>query len=201
METLIIYQRALKLVYLRAFELTDLERTYKWHNDPGLYESVCGAYRYISRTSEKEWLENKSAFSNTELNLAICLTENDEHIGNVFVRNIDWISRSCNSAGAMIGNPEYRSKGYIQAAFLLFYRHVFRDLGLNRLEVQCLVENKSIQYIAEKFNHKKEGLLRQIYFKDGDLKDAYIYSLLAKDFFELEVRLEDEAKAVVGESQ
>jgi len=183
------------IVYLRAMELSDLERTYRWHTDPSLYESVCGAYRYVSKVSEEEWLKKRAEFSNNELTLAICLTETDEHIGNVFVRNIDWISRSCNSGGAMVGKFDNRSKGYIQAALILFLRHVFKDLGLNRVECHVLVENIASQRAMEKINYKREATLRQAYFKNGVCKDAYVYAILAKDFEELEVRLAEKAQA------
>ena len=52
-----------------------------------------GVFHYASRASDEEWLRKKQMFSDEEVNLAICLTENSQHIGNIYLRNIDWIAR------------------------------------------------------------------------------------------------------------
>ena len=56
-------------VYLRALELDDLDRTYKWHNDRELYRAM-GEFHYVSRATEEEWLRKKQVFSTNEVNLA-----------------------------------------------------------------------------------------------------------------------------------
>ena len=63
----------MKPVYLRALELDDLDRTYKWHNDSELYKTIGVFQVYVHRTTDEEWLRKKLAFSNEEVNLAICL--------------------------------------------------------------------------------------------------------------------------------
>ena len=68
-------------VYLRALELGDLDRTYKWHNDPELYKKLVGSFHYFSRATEEEWLQKKQVYSPQEVDLAICLTDNSRHIG------------------------------------------------------------------------------------------------------------------------
>lgn len=46
-------------VYLRALEIEDLERTYKWHNDASLYKISGSPFRFISKSAEKAWLTRK----------------------------------------------------------------------------------------------------------------------------------------------
>ena len=50
-------------VYLRALEIEDLERTYKWHNDASLYKTLGSPFRFISKSAEKAWLIQKCEFS------------------------------------------------------------------------------------------------------------------------------------------
>jgi len=177
------------LVYLRALELGDLERTYKWHSDPDLYKTIGGTFRFSSRHSEEDWLRKKAAFSNNELNLAICLVETGEHIGNIYMRNIDWVARSGDLTGIMIGVAEYQKRGYAFNAIYLIIKHAFKDLGLHRLTGFMLADNAASIRLMDKLNFKREGLMRQASFKEGVYRDVYMYSQLANEFFELEEKL------------
>ena len=98
-------------VYLRSLELEDLDKTWKWHNDSGLYEMLVSPFRFVSRLAEEEWIRQRLAYSQNEVQLAICLKESNEHIGDIHLRNIDWVSRLA-EVGIFIGDAEHWSKGY-----------------------------------------------------------------------------------------
>src|SRR4030043_948727 len=102
-------------VYLRSLEVSDLERTWKWHNDAGLYEMLCSPFRYVSHAAEEQWIRRKTAYSQTEIRLAICLKQGDQHIGNIHLTNIDWVSRHA-CVGIFIGEAKHWSNGYGQQA-------------------------------------------------------------------------------------
>lgn len=98
-------------IYLRALEASDLEQCHKWHNDRDLYKMLVGPFRFVSKQAEQAWLDRKTAFSPDELNLAICVKGSDEHVGNIYLREIDWVARNA-QLGIFIGSREERSKGY-----------------------------------------------------------------------------------------
>jgi RimJ/RimL family protein N-acetyltransferase len=168
------------MIYLRALELDDLDRTHRWHNDPALYGTIVGAFRYVSRAAEREWLERKQAFSDQEINLAICLAADSSHIGNVYLRSIDWIARHAEVAGLFIGEPDCRSKGYATAALRRLIQHAFQDLGLLRLYAFVLEENHAIRRVLEKCDFVVEGRLHQHAFKNGVFKDVLLAGLCAR---------------------
>jgi RimJ/RimL family protein N-acetyltransferase len=167
-------------VYLRALELEDLERTWKWHNDPELYETLQGTFHHVSRATEEDWLRKKVVYSPQELNLAICLRSNSEHIGNIYVRNIDWVARH-GEVGIFLGEVGQRSRGYGPAAMRLLIKHAFQDLGLLRLWGFLLEENKPSNRMFEKCGFVVEGKLRKHAFKDGQFKDVLVVGLCASD--------------------
>lgn len=167
----------METVYLRTLELDDLERAHRWHNDPTLYETLVGSFRYVSRAAEEEWLRQKQAYSNQEINLAICLTDDSRHIGNIYLRGIDWVARHAEVSGLFIGEPEQRSKGYGTAALRLLIQHAFRDLGLLRLYAFVLEENKPILRVVEKCGFTVEGKLRKHAHKHGEFKDVLVVGL------------------------
>jgi RimJ/RimL family protein N-acetyltransferase len=145
-------------VYLRALEMDDLPRIYKWHNDPELYETLVGSHGHVSRRSVEQWLHAKTAFSKDEIAWAICLAPGDEHIGNIYLKDIDWIARHGHLA-IFIGEAAHRSKGYGQAAIRLMLKHTFEHLGLLRVHLAVLSDNERAIRAYEKCGFQVEGCL------------------------------------------
>lgn len=167
-------------VYLRALEMTDLERTLKWHNDQKLYEWLVSPFRYVSRAVEEEWLRRKNIFSQSEFQLAICLKENDQHIGNIHLRDINWVARFA-EVGLFIGEEEHWSKGYGSQALRLVLRHAFNDLGLRRVFLTVLENNQRAIRSYEKCGFVVEGRLRQQAFKNGQFWDLLYMGICVGD--------------------
>jgi RimJ/RimL family protein N-acetyltransferase len=158
-------------VYLRALEISDLERTHRWHNDFELYKTLIGSFHYVSRETEEEWLRKKQTFSPNEINLAICRMEDHQHIGNIYLRSFDWIARNA-ELHIFIGERENRSKGYGQEAVHQIITYAFKELGLYRLYLPVLEENHAAVRVYEKCGFKLEGKLRKHVFKSGEFKDV-----------------------------
>ncbi len=161
------------LVYLRALELEDLDRTHKWHNNPVLYETLTDPFRYVSRAAEEDWLRKRISYSTQDISLAICLTENHQHIGNFYFREIDWISRHA-QMGIFIGEPVDRSKGYGSTALNLAIDHAFGGLGLRKLYAPIFADNKPSIRLVEKWGAVEEGRFRNHSYKNGTFKDIVI---------------------------
>lgn len=167
-------------VYLRALEPADAERTSKWHNDPSLYDTLVSPFRYVSRAAEEEWLRRKTAYSQTEIPLAICLREGDRHIGNIHLTDIDWISRHA-CFGIFIGEAQHQSRGYGQQATRLMLGHAFHDLGLRRVYLTVLDDNPRAIRVYEKCGFTVEGRLRQHVYKRGQFRDLIFMGICAND--------------------
>ena len=167
-------------VFLRALQASDLERTLRWHNDPELYRQLVGPFRFVSPEAEQTWLAKKCAFSSDEVNLAICLEGTGEHIGNIYLRAIDWIARH-GEVGIFIAEPARQSRGSGQAALGLLIRHAFGDLGLRRLYLWVLEDNARAIRAYEKCGFAVEGKLRRHVFKHGRLHNLLVMGLCAEE--------------------
>jgi diamine N-acetyltransferase len=167
-------------VYLRALEPSDLDRTSKWHNDPRLYDTLVSPFRYVSRAAEEEWIRRKTAYAQTEIQLAICLKEGDRHIGNIHLTDIDWVSRHA-CLGIFIGEAQSQSKGYGQQAMRLVLRHAFHDLGLHRVYLTVLDDNPRAIRVYEKCGFVVEGRLRRHDYKRGQFRDLILMGICADD--------------------
>ena len=170
-----------ELVYLRSLEQDDLDRIHKWHNDSALYQTLGGAFRPVSHAAVEGWLHKKIAYSTTELNLAICLSSTSQHIGNTYLRNIDWVARNAETH-VFIGDPSHRGKGYGTAAGHLLVKYAFSVLGLRRLYAYILADNKASIKKDQKCGYVMEGRLRKHAFKNGQFKDVIVIGLCAEDY-------------------
>jgi RimJ/RimL family protein N-acetyltransferase len=167
-------------VFLRALDSHDIDQTLRWHNDPELYSNLVGGFRHVSATAERAWLSERSEFSMRDVSLAICLTADRSHIGNAYIREIDWVSRTA-EAELFIGPPEHRGKGNGGTSLALLQQHARSDLGLRRLSAFVLSENTRSVALFLSGGFRKEGLLREQAFKDGKYRDVVCLGWLAGD--------------------
>lgn len=173
-------------VYLRALELSDLDRMHAWHNDRELYEMIGGPFRFSSRHAVQAWLERKCDFNANgpaadQLNLAICLRETSKHIGNIYLHQINWISRNA-ELRIFIGDRDERSKGYGRAAIHQLLLHAFNEMGLKKVHLGVLTDNPHAEKSYRKIGFSVEGTLRSHVFKQGVWKDVLLMGICSEEF-------------------
>ena len=165
-----------KRVYLRAFEPDDYKTTIKWRKDDVIWDMLGGTKYFVSEAYEKQWIEN-TIFNSKDVKLAVCLDENDKHIGNVYMTNINEINRSCVSH-VLIGEKEYWGHGYAREALLLAIDYMFNERNIHRIQAKVLVSNVASLNMHEKCGYKLEGTLREAVYKNGKYQDQYVLALV-----------------------
>lgn len=71
---------------------------------------------------------------------------------------------------------------YSQDAIHTALKFCFETLGLNRVEVNALAQNRMMTHLVKAENFKKEGTMREAFLTDDGAKDVVIYSLLKKEW-------------------
>ena len=165
-----------KRVYLRALESDDYKTTIKWRKDDEIWDMLGGTKYFVSEAFEKQWIEN-TIFNPKDVKLAVCLVENDKHIGNVYMTNINEINRSCVSH-VLIGEKEYWGHGYAREALLLAIDYMFNERNIHRIQANVLVSNVASLKMHEKCGYKQEGTLREAVYKNGKYQDQYVLALV-----------------------
>ncbi|RXJ86231.1 GNAT family N-acetyltransferase [Arcobacter sp. CECT 8985] len=164
-------------IYLRPLCLEDAKSNYvNWLND----EQICkfNAHHRFVNTIEKtqDYILNVNA-SNNCLVLAICSKEDDTHIGNVSIQNINYIDSNAEFA-IIMGEKDYHGKGFAFDAASLVIKHAFNSLNLHRIYCGTSSENISMQKLALKLGMQEEGTLKQAIFKDGKYVDIKLYGII-----------------------
>lgn len=168
-------------IYCRSIEPNDVNGAYPtWLNDP----EVC---RYNSHGDSLYTSEMASAYIHNVTNnpayavFAICLKENDLHIGNIALQQISEKNRSAEFA-ILLGNPIAYSKGIGYEAGKLIMTHAFITLNLHRLYCGTHGQNLGMQKLALKLGMIVEGVRRDAIFKNGQFADIVEYGILYDDY-------------------
>ena len=169
-------------VFLRAFEPEDYKTTIKWRNNPMITSKLGGGKLYVSEAREKKWIED-TIFNSADIKLAVCLTDNNLHIGNVYLTDINYINRTAESH-ILIGNQDYWGQGLGSEALKLILQYGFDERGLNRIYAHINADNAASLRLHEKCGYQREGLLRQAIFKNGQFKDVVVMSILKEELIE-----------------
>lgn len=170
-------------VYLRPLELRDADGVYpSWLNDP----EVC---RYNSHGEILYTREMAQAYIENTINnpscvvFAICLQEDDRHVGNLSLQQIS-VKNSSAEFAILIGDPFVYGRGIGYEAGTLLLGYAFTTLKLHRLYCGTHAENIAMQNLALKLGMSEEGRRRDALFKNGHFADIVEYGILTDEYSE-----------------
>ena len=81
-------------------------------------------------------------------------------------------------------DPNHWGKGYVLLLQNALMKYTFESMGLNRLYGITMVNNERTISSIYAAGFKKEGVLRDYYFKDNKFIDGLKYSILKREYFE-----------------
>lgn len=103
-----------------------------------------------------------------------------EFVGGVGFHNLDLKNKS-----AQIGYwlaKEAQGKGIVTRCCRALFDYLFDEFGLNRLQINCNVENEKSRAIPERLGFQLEGIHRQVEFFDNRFGDWAVYAMLKEDW-------------------
>lgn len=74
--------------------------------------------------------------------------------------------------------PEHRGRGLGTAAQLLLVDYLLRFTTVHRLEAFTEAENLAEQRALERIGFAREGVMREVFFRDGAWRDTVVYARL-----------------------
>jgi RimJ/RimL family protein N-acetyltransferase len=171
-------------VRLRSFELSDVDEIMKYWNSVELRRLLGSVDRGpAARNEEEEWIRNtwKQRQERKAFTLAVEAIAENKLIGGTSLFNIDWTSRSAET-GISIYNPKYWGKGYGSESMNLLLDFAFRDLNLNRVQLEAFDFNKRAQKCYVKVGFKEVGRRRKTRFIDGKYHDSIVMDILREEW-------------------
>lgn len=167
--------------YLRPLNRSDIELGYlNWLNDP----EVCryNSHHIFPYTHEAavEFVSNLHK-DRTRLVLAVCLLENDRHVGNVSLQEINLINQSAEFA-ILMGDRSVWGRGVSTQAGKLLLEHGFLQLNLVRIGCGTSDENIAMKKLALALGMREEGRRRSALYKNGKFVDIIEFGILREEF-------------------
>jgi ribosomal-protein-alanine N-acetyltransferase len=78
--------------------------------------------------------------------------------------------------------PAYWGKGIMTNSIHRLLQYGFGELQMNRIEAFVDPDNKHSSRLLQRLGFEQEGKVREAFFQKGKFVDAFIYSLLQKDY-------------------
>jgi len=94
-------------------------------------------------------------------------------------------SRIANLGGLAV-HPDFRGRRIADEAAKIFQRHLVRDLGFHRLQLEIYGFNDRAQRHAERAGFVREGVRRKAYWRNEEWVDGVLFGLVAEDLEEAE---------------
>lgn len=156
-------------VFLRPMEEYDAESVIAWRNDPTvsaqmfslrgptLEEHMAWFKKYCQREDRKEFV--------------ICRGESGEPIGTIGLSAIDRFHGKA-EYGIVLGEEQYRGKGYAREATQLILQYGFEVLNLQKISLRVFAENTPAIILYEHCGFVREGYLKREYRKEDRYCDV-----------------------------
>lgn len=126
----------------------------------------------------KHWTSNCQVAweADSEFSFIIVEDSTSQTLGGCGIRRTERLHRMGNLSYWIRTSPA--KQGFASEAALLLAQFGFAQLGLSRIEIVVAVGNTASQRVAENVGALREGLLRNRLFFRGELRDAYLFSLI-----------------------
>jgi RimJ/RimL family protein N-acetyltransferase len=78
--------------------------------------------------------------------------------------------------------PKERGNGYCTEAATIIVDYLFLARDIVRIQADADLKNMASRKVLEKVGFKKEGVLRKLYFEQGEWRDSVLYSILREEW-------------------
>lgn len=100
--------------------------------------------------------------------------------GVIGFHGLNWTNKFT-SIGYWLGE-EYKGHGIMTKSCKAFIDYAFEEMHLNRVEIQCALENTGSRAIPERLGFANEGVIRQVEWLYDHFVDHVVYGVLADEW-------------------
>jgi len=138
-------------IYIRPLKEEDAIISYKWRNDPVIWKYTGKKPdKHITKEIEQNWIK-KVLKKRDEKRFAICLSKNNQYIGNVQLTHIENAKARFH---IFIGEKSFWGKGIATKATKLILKYAFNELKIKEIYLLVNRENHAAIKAYEKSGFK-----------------------------------------------
>jgi ribosomal-protein-serine acetyltransferase len=160
----------------RADEIADVVKANLKHLQPWMPWAVDD----YSVDSAREWIHRSlNEFAEDGRFSALILVD-DKPVGSIGFHNLN-TQHGTAEIGYWI-SKEHEGRGIVTRCCKVLIDYLFDVRGLNRIQINCNVENARSRRVPERLGFKLEGVHRQVEFVNGRFGDWAVYALLKDEW-------------------
>lgn len=164
-------------MYLKLLSPEDITQAYvNWMRDEEVVEFLESRWKAHTLDDLKDYIDLMNDGHSNFL-FGIFLKENDEHIGNIKIGEINQIHRF-GYIGILIGNKKMWGKGYGTKAIKMASQYAFEELNLNKLVAGIYANNEGSYSAFIKAGYRKVGMLINHRYYKGKYVDEILVEKL-----------------------
>lgn len=171
-----------KDIFLRLMNEDDTENIVKWRNSDFVRRNFIYQEPF-SKEGHEQW--KKTMVDTGKVVQFIISTKDGNPIGSVYLRDIDNVHKKA-EYGIFIGEKNALGKGYGTQAARLIIHYAFEQLGLHKLMLRLLADNKQAYRSYEKAGFVQEAYLKDEVFLEGVYKDVIYMAVIHQNSMENE---------------
>lgn len=160
---------------IRHQQVSDAKRFYEILNHP---DFVYFPAKPKSVKEEREFLRSTKQRREDKLCYNYSVLLNDQVIGAIGIKVSPHYPEGC-EIGYFVDRTCW-GKGIASAAVQLIENVCFENLGMHRIEIITLKQNKASVRVAEKCGYRKEGIQKQKVRHEGKWADVYLFAKVKK---------------------
>ena len=164
-------------IFLRKVQLGDVCQKYvNWLNDSEVNQYLETRYQVQTISSVSKYVK-KMVNKDDEYFFAICLNENEKHIGNIKLGPVNLVHKF-GEISLLIGDKNQWGKGYATEAIYSITNFAFDVLELHKLTAGCYADNIGSIKSFKKVGFFNEGNWKDHYYSNGEYVDRVCLAIL-----------------------
>lgn len=165
------------MIRLRKLEEKDVPYMLEWMHDEESKTIFQASFDSMNVQDVIRFVNN--SFDEVNQHFAIVNDEDDEYLGTISLKNIDY--KNQNAEYAISTRKKSRGTGYNSIASKLLLSYAFDTLKLNRVYLCVLSSNVRAQKFYEKIGFIYEGKFAKHLYQNGEFKDLLWYGVLKEN--------------------
>ncbi len=165
--------------FLRPLERDDAPTLAPFLNDSEVTRTLA-FLRPVSTAAESEFIDAIAKDAN-QVVLGICDAADDALVGVTGIHRIDPVNRH-GFFGLFIGDRARWGRGLGTEVTRLMTGFAFESLNLNRVYLHAVAHNERGIRAYRRVGFRKEGLLREDFFREGRFHDTVVMAVLRADW-------------------
>lgn len=133
-----------------------------------------------SKKHASEWIATVGTTDKSSSAIGFLIRKNNVIVGTVGVHDID--RTNCHAKIGYWIDRDHEGKGIVSRCCRVLLDYLFDSMGINRVQINCNVDNSRSRAIPERLGFTYEGTAREVELLLGQYRDQAVYALLKSEW-------------------